>query len=328
MKNYKFRLIVSLLFTVILLIGCKQIDLQHQVLPIKKSISIATNQKVESKSIRILSFNVLCPCWAHPSYYPESTAPLLNRVLRRQVIIDLLKSYQSTVDAFTLQEVAQTEFNFFNDALKQNYQGFQANHSPNYWSSWVTNDPPWELNGNAIFIRKDRFANITFENFPASTSGNHAALFSGTIRNSNGKSIRIASVHLDSDYPYNRKDELNAVLNTWVTQENTVDIIAGDFNTETDATNIKTDIQRVGYIDVLQTLGVESQTHPWDSKYNGADNWGIIDHIISRNSTPINGKVIDFNLYQLFPNDEESRINRFLQLSGSDHFPITGSVSY
>lgn len=328
-KKTKLFIFSLLLYSITaVLIGCEKNNTLDATAPTIKSSSSLSAQKTVINEINVLSFNVLCPCWAHPSYYPASTAPLLNRVLRRQVIIDFLKSYQNTVDVFALQEVAQAEFNFFNDALKQNYQGFQANHDSNYWSSWITVNPPWEINGNALFVRKDRFTNISFQDFPASTSGNHAALFTGIIRNSNGKLIRVASVHLDSDYPYNRKAELNAVLNKWTTQTNTVDIIAGDFNTETDATNLKADILRVGYYDVLEVLGKATQTHPWDSKYNGADNWGIIDHVISRNTSAVDGKVIDFSLYQLFPNDEEMRINRNLQLCGSDHFPIMGSVSY
>ena len=275
-----------------------------------------------------MSFNILAPCWADPVYYPASSAPYLNRVDRRQSIISLLKSYQNSVDILALQEVAQVEFNYIKDALQLTHVGFQANHSSSYWSNWITSANPWELNGNAIFVRRGLFTNISFEDFPTSNSGNHSALFTGTIRNSGGKTIRAASIHLDSDHAFNRKNEMGAILNKWLTGVNTTDIIAGDFNTETDATNIQTDVRKAGYYDLLEVMGAASQTHPWDSKYYGADNWGIIDHIISRGSTPMSGSVINFNLFSLFPNDEETRISRNLQLSGSDHFPIIGSVTY
>ncbi len=293
-----------------------------------QNLSAPVSNARSSNNIRVMAFNILAPCWADPVYYPTSSAPFLNRTARRQIIIDFLKGYQNTVDVFALQEVAQVEFNFIKDALKLTHVGLQANHDPSYWSNWVTAATPWELNGNAIFVKKDRFTNIVFEDFPSSASGNHSALFTGTIRNSGGKILRVASVHLDSDYAYNRKSEMGAVLAKWKAQNNTTEIIAGDFNTETDATNIQADIQKAGYYDVLEILGTAGQTHPWDSKYNGADNWGIIDHIISRRSTPVDGSVMNFNLFNLYPNDEEMRINKNLQLSGSDHFPIMGTISY
>lgn len=274
----------------------------------------------------VLSFNVLAPCWAHPSYYPASAEPLLDRVARRRSIIDLLLAQAGTVDVIMLQEVAQAEFAFFNEALKQNFEGFYVNHAPTYWSSWITPVPAWEPNGNAIFVRRARFSTIAFRDLAASASGNHAALFSGVLKNST-KTVRAASIHLDSDSSQNRRQELGAVLAAWPAQASAVDVIAGDFNFETDAGNLKADISKAGYLNVLEQLGTATQTHPWTSSYNGADNWGIIDHIITRNSTPLSGRVIDFDLFKTYPTDEVSRINSNLRLCGSDHFPLIGSVT-
>jgi endonuclease/exonuclease/phosphatase family metal-dependent hydrolase len=320
------------LFSFLLIIGfsCKKTSFE-EVPPEIKSIGFNNNLFIETPSsnkIRVLSFNILAPCWADPSYYPASTAPLLNRLTRRKTIIDLLKSYQNSVDVFALQEVAQSEFNCLKEALKMTHIGFQANHASSYWSNWITPANPWEPNGNAIFVNKSLFTTISFEDFASSGSGNHSALFTATIKNSGGKMIRAASVHLDSDYPYNRKNELGAVLAKWLPKSNNLDIILGDFNTETDATNIQTDIKKAGYNDLLELLGTARQTHPWDSKYYGADNWGIIDHITYRNGSAVSGAVVDFNLFQLYPNNEEARININFQQSGSDHFPLTGVISY
>ena len=274
----------------------------------------------------VLSFNVLAPCWAHPSYYPASAEPLLDRVARRRTIIDFLLAQAGTVDVIMLQEVAQAEFAFFNEALKQNFEGSYVNHAPTYWSSWITPVPAWEPNGNAIFVRRARFSTIAFRDLAASASGNHAALFSGVLKNST-KTVRAASIHLDSDSSQNRRQELGAVLAAWPAQASAVDVIAGDFNFETDAGNLKADISKAGYLNVLEQLGTATQTHPWTSSYNGADNWGIIDHIITRNSTPLSGRVIDFDLFKTYPTDEVSRINSNLRLCGSDHFPVIGSVT-
>ena len=286
----------------------------------------AALNRSSASGLGVLSFNVLAPCWAHPSYYPASAEPLLDRVTRRRSIIELLLAQAATVDVIMLQEVAQAEFVFFHEALKQHFTGFYVNHAPTYWSSWITPVPAWEPNGNAIFVRRARFSTIAFRDLTASGSGNHAALFTGALKNST-KTVRAASIHLDSDSAQNRKQELAAVLAAWPVQSATVDLIAGDFNFETDAGNLKADISKAGYVNVLESLGTASQTHPWTSSYNGADNWGIIDHIITRNSTPLSGRVIDFDLFKTFPDDEVSRINANLRLCGSDHFPIIGAVT-
>jgi len=68
-------------------------------------------------------------------------------------------------------------------------------------------------------------------------------------------------------------------------------------------------------------------THPFTSTYSGNDNFGIIDHILVRGATPQDGKVLTLNVN----NDgvtEEQRINLLLQRDGSDHFVVSGSISY
>ena len=79
---------------------------------------------------------------------------------RRRSIIDFLLAQAGTVDVIMLQEVAQAEFVFFNEALRQNFEGSYVNHAPTYWSSWITPVPAWEPNGNAIFVRRARFNDV------------------------------------------------------------------------------------------------------------------------------------------------------------------------
>ena len=110
------------------------------------------------KSINVITFNILAPCWASPSYYPATTLSYLDRGYRRGQIINFLLS-QPQADVITLQEVTQIEFGFISNKLK-NYTGFMSFHAPTYWSNWITEDPPWEPNGNAIFLKKSRFKNI------------------------------------------------------------------------------------------------------------------------------------------------------------------------
>lgn len=329
MKSKGYNIYYFIFLIAIVAFGCtKENSVVYQINQKASKDLIINNEDISSNKINILCFNLLAPCWADPSYYPASSTPLLNRIDRRRIITNLLKAYQNKIDVFALQEVAQSEFNFIQDALQETHIGFQANHDPGYWSSWITPANPWELNGNAIFVNKYIFTNINFEDFPSSKSGNHSALFTGTFKNQENKNVRIASVHLDSDYPYNRKRELNAVLSKWQINKNYMDIIAGDFNTETDATNIQIDLKKAGYNDLLKDLGKATQTHPWSSKYYGSENWGIIDHIMYRNGNAVEGSVVDHNLFNLYPNDEEKRININLQKAGSDHFQLIGTIAF
>lgn len=287
--------------------------------------SAAPARAQSAGEVRVLTFNILAPCWASPSYYPVAVAPWLDRYLRRQAIIGFLKSRADSVDVFALQETTPVELAAIADALGTKWAAFQANHRPDYWSNWIVPEIPWEPNGVALVVRRSRFSNATFEDVALSDSGNHGAIFSGTL--SSGERVRVASIHLDSDHASNRKRELGALLDRLGNAKGSRDFIAGDFNFETDAGNLKTDLKRAGFASILEALGTARNTHPWDTKYNGADNWGIIDHVMARNAVPISGFVIDFDLFARYPDDEVSRIVMNLRLCGSDHFAVFASAS-
>lgn len=275
--------------------------------------------------VRILSFNVLAPCWASPEYYPASTAPRLDRFARRQAILNLLKAQADAVDIFALQETTREEFAALAAGLGDKWLGFQADHRPDYWSNWITPGLPWEPNGVALFVRRGRFGSPSFADVALSDSGNHAAVFTGLL--ADGRVVRCASLHLDSDRAANRKRELGALLQRLSPRPGQPDFLAGDFNFETDSGNLKADLRDAGFRNILEELGVAQNTHPWDTRYYGADNWGIIDHILVRQGRPAAGEVLDFGLFELYPDDEEARINENLDRCGSDHFPVYGTAA-
>lgn len=282
------------------------------------SISIFAEPVKTNHSIYVLSFNVLAPCWASPDYYPPGAASYLARELRRKHIIDFLNSVADKADIITLQETTQIEFGFFKQALQDRFYGFQAYHDPQYWSNWITKNPPWEPNGVAIFVKKTTFTNVNFLDLPLTTDGNHSAYFEG-IQKSTGLKVRAASVHLDNEKGLNRHRELSTIFQFMIPEVLTRDIVAGDFNYATRKGFLKRDIDKYNFKDTLQYLNREEWTTPFYE--NGDVNSGILDHIVVRNTLPTDGQVFNFNLWKLYPNESE-RIIANLQISGSDHFPI------
>ncbi len=304
----------------------KRIALASQALFLTFAINGAQAAPPVNDTLKIVDFNILAPCWADPTLYPTGAAAYLGRTYRQGIIIAYLKS-RSTADIITLQEVNTPEFTAINNALKKNYVGFQSFHSPSYWSQWITVNPPWEPNGNAIFLKKTKFTNIVFSDVALSTTGNHATFVTAKHSGTN-KNIRAVSLHLDSDHPQNRDRELKALLQMMPPLQNTTDIIGGDFNIDINNTGLQTDITHAGLINVLGSVGINEPTSPYSSTYYGHTPFGALDFILTRNATPLNGAVISNGLFITFPDlqDDEARIIENMRITGSDHFAVEGTV--
>jgi endonuclease/exonuclease/phosphatase family metal-dependent hydrolase len=306
----------------------KQFPLQAIFLVTMLFITIVTTTVVQAgthpSSINVVSFNVLAPCWASPSRYPQSLVPYLDRALRRALIIKFLTRASKKADIITLQETTRVEFSYFKEALQDTYYAFEVYHDPAYWSEWITTDVPWEPSGVAIFVKKTSFTNVNFRDIALSKDGNHSAYFEG-IQQSTGLLIRAASIHLDSGLDSNRYQELNALLRRMPPKSGSRDIIAGDFNQDTQTSRINQSLEENNFVDTLQYLNREEWTHPFDVEDD--KNAGILDHIIVRNTTPIEGHVFNSNLWKLYPHDESGRIIANFQIIGSDHFPLYSVVN-
>lgn len=275
--------------------------------------------------IKVLTFNILAPCWASPDLYPASAGAYLDRVYRRGKIINFLKS-KPTVDVFSLQEVTQVEYGFIQNALKKDYISFQSFHAPTYWAEWITVNPPWEPNGNAIFLKKSRFSNVSFQDVALTDDGNHAVYAQATDLNTN-KKVRIAAIHLDSDHSYNRERELKALFALMTPIAGVTDIVAGDFNIDIRYTNLQQDIVKAKFTNLLEALGISEVTSPYSSTYYAHAKFGVIDNIIIRNGQALDGAVISNGLFQLYPapKDEDPRVTLNMQITGSDHFAVEGT---
>lgn len=284
--------------------------------------------KCQADEIKVITFNILAPCWADPAIYPEMSRPYLERSYRRDKIIQFLNSHPEA-DIFALQEVTAIEFGYLNQALSTNYVGFQSFHASTYWSQYITQDPPWEPNGNALFIKKSAFKNISFSDVALSDDGNHATLAQVTHKLSK-KNMRILSIHLDSDRAYNREREFQGALALLPKTSTKIDFIAGDFNIDPTKSTLQEDIAKGGFRNILAEMGVNEVTSPYLSRYYANSVYGPIDAVLVRNAEPFAAKVFDFGLFTLYPNktDEAARITANLQICGSDHFPVTASVQF
>ena len=304
--------------------------------------SMSTTAKETGFNIKVLTFNVLAPCWASPQYYPASSLPKLERVYRRNRIIAFLnQAVSSGVGIIALQEVQIDEYPYYYSALKTLFEGFNSYHDDQYWSSWITTDPPFARNGNALFLRRDLFANWQFSDKALSDGGNHC-VYATAQDKILGRNFRIASIHLDSDNSSRRNNELTALFSSLPVQSNTVDIVAGDFNAALSSGNLSNLMKQHAFYNALDVANIAEQTHPFTTSYNRNTNWGPIDHIAYRNASiggrisatndgmpTIDNGVVDFNVWKTYPSGatyEAERINKNFDNCGSDHFPVVSTL--
>lgn len=294
-------------------------------------VGLALLQFLESPSpLRVLTYNVLAPCWVAESEYPSDSRPYLDREVRRSRILGLLQSVHPEPDLIAMQETTEVEFRAFQRALASNYVAFQAHHEPHYWSTWHAPGIPWEPNGVALFAHKRRFSDIQFRNVALSDTGNRAVSLEATHR-STQKSIRAFSVHLDADDDAKRKKELASLLHLYPRSQTYGDVILGDFNDETRESGLNLLLRTSHFLDVLGFLELERWTHPfWEGGYQSPSE-GVLDHIVVRGLKPAGGRVLDQDLWKRFPIGTEQarhRVTAAIKETGSDHFPVLGELLF
>ena len=173
-----------------------------------------------------LTFNVLAPNYAAPKYYPPIDNIYLSRHFRRSATTKFLNNIKSKCDIIALQEVTHDtiindeichirigEYNYFNDLLSDDFIGTFVPHDKSYWSNYFDKNNEnyaYIQNGNALFLRKSVFSEITWYDVPL-TTGNHAvsaiAIYSPTKR-----FIHILNVHFENLNENTRFIELSAAL--------------------------------------------------------------------------------------------------------------------
>lgn len=274
--------------------------------------------------LNLSTFNVLAPCWSNPSEYPNNSLSYLDKVKRRALIIQTIQSLAKSNDIIALQETQEDEFGYFYDAMtKAGFDGFHANHRDDYWSRYITINPPFVSNGVALFWNKKTVTVLNINASNLSDDGNHCIF---TKLKKGNKQFRLICCHLDSDTGGRRSKESKAMMDLLTPIDGMTDIIIGDLNFNIDNGPYNRIFYSNNFIDVLKSLNKEEMTHPFDFTYMGNSNYGIIDHILVRNAVPVDGKVLTFNVWNDGITSEE-RINLLLQRDGSDHFVVSGSIT-
>lgn len=111
--------------------------------------------------LKLTSWNILAPVWAHPSFYPKVSQPLLDKVARRNVIAARMREFDS--DVMHLQEVEEGELDAIraeNSDLDEKYEYLFMPFPEMFWSNWLSDvsDKKPVSNGIAVLLRKVRYA--------------------------------------------------------------------------------------------------------------------------------------------------------------------------
>lgn len=344
----------------------------HTLLALIVLFGIST---AKAEEIQFLTFNVLAPVYADPAYYFPSSIPLLQKESRRAKILQCLNIMRTTSDVIALEEVSvdtwdvidgvsylkEGEYKYFLAALEDEYYAFHCSHDKTYWSKYYDYLDPQAPNayvdtGIALFIRKSKFSNVDFQDISLGT-GNHMVLAEADAPE--GKRMRIAAIHFDSDVGGNRNLEFSHALTYMISDENVLNFMLGDFNAGFEHGTLKQEFAGSIFADTLITLektlninGLNKNTTPSTSKYTNAPFLRPIDHVIFEKNKvvpvttlwtdalqygfagyTVNG-VIDNRLFirlpelQGYDGNEEERVNQTLTEFGSDHFPVVSTLTY
>ena len=275
--------------------------------------------------IKLCTFNILAPSWASFTHYPESAFSLLDINKRRPKILETIINLAKDCDIVALQETQEDEIHYYNKLMNEiGFEGVHVNHDDSYWEKSITSDRPFVSNGVAMYWRTSTIK-IDKIHLPILSEGGNKCIVLHAKKG--GKKIRIACVHLDSDYGGRRKSEAKNLMNILTHNSEITDIVIGDLNFDADNKPYKKTFGKHKFKNVLKVVGKEEKTHPYINGYLGNSRYVIIDHILVRNGTPLDGKVVNFNVWDDGKTTEE-RVNLLLERSGSDHFPVIGIINF
>jgi len=275
--------------------------------------------------ISILTFNILAPHFADPTYYLPGMSSLLAEGYRRKGTTRFLLQIKDFCDIMAFQEVTHDpisydEFSYLVNVLGTEFSSMFVPHDINYWSEFGHN----VVNGNALFFRKSIFSTPIWYDVPLLT-GNHAIRGDVTHIGTKRK-FRILNIHLDSERDERRNVELTRALNSLCCDASTVDIVLGDFNMEPSDKAFDY-IKRAGFEDILQKLRIRTPT--FFTMVNQP-----IDHIIYRDLTmgvdiiPSKSYALGCEIWTEYPKIGPfdllagPRLKAYLDEYGSDHSPI------
>ena len=270
----------------------------------------------------IATWNVLAAPWAAASFYP---AAMDMAVLDRWVRAALVGAHAATfgADVLCLQETTPPDLVPIVSHLS-GYESFSTTNGRDLWSKWSKAEVAWEPNGTAIAWRVDAFDAITTGAVQLSDDGNIAAWMRAR-HVSSGRQVRILSVHFDADEAALRRAQLPVALGVFDAEPGCIDVVAGDCNEDTIATDLGAICDAYQFVDALTILGCTEPTHPYARPSDDYAPIARLDHVLVRGTWPISGAVIDADVWPVDVPGE--RMEEHLRRTGSDHLPVTVTVA-
>ena len=274
--------------------------------------------------ITINSMNIMAPSWASKSFYPKICIPSLDINQRKPLILKHIENNIEFSDFFCLQETQLSTNKWLKEYFESyNYTYDYTYHDDNYWNLWKSSDTIFEKNGVSLAINMNNYIDIKYYDLNFGTGGHSCAAICTSKKDK--KTIKIASVHLDSDNVHRRLIELENLKEWFKSESYHIGLIAGDFNTG--YKEIKTTLS--DFVDLIE----DKPTYPYTFKNSVHHS---IDHILydqKRMSEENTIKIFGSDLWQLYPkrigyNDYYAnlRLKSNLEILGSDHFYLNGKI--
>lgn len=307
---------------------------------------------ISGVKITLCTFNVLAPIFADPDSYPSAVTPLLGTPSPRTAVVKArlvslandayLNGSNIKVSAFFLQETQISFVNSFfgSGGLAANeWIVLVASNDVSYWSSYYETDPvklaayPWLAqtgdHGNTVLLRKSHFSDVQHTVLSAGDNGNKANRLTATY---SGKTVRFTNIHFDSDSGGRRQIETESTFAQTPLTPGVIDVIGGDFNTNTDTGNIQNNLAIEGYTNAIYALGKKDRTQPYRDSYYSSLNWSSLDHFLIRSCSVVDGYIVNLGLWETYPihitgnkdDNQDARLAAALGPggNGADHFPV------
>ena len=278
--------------------------------------------------LTLVTWNVLAAPWAAPAFYPaDMDTALLERVGRAELVGGILAAIGA--DVMCLQETTPPDLAITLARLGDAYDHTASGNGRDLWSHWSTPEHPWEPNGTAIVWRGDALTEVRTETVPISDDGNVATVLHAK-HVATGRRLRVMSVHLDADDAAIRRRQLPRALAVFEASPGsrdtaTADVVAGDCNEDMIGTDLGRISANLGFADALTVLNCTDPTHPYARPGDDYGPLARLDHVLVRDTTPIEGRVVDSGVWQV--DGPGARLARHLEKTGSDHLPVSVSLS-
>ena len=172
--------------------------------------------------------------------------------------------------------------------------------------------------------RRGAFVEVVADALVLSEDGNVATVVRARHVSSDRPS-RMMSVHLDADDPAPRRPQLRGALDAFAPVESIVDVVAGDCNEDTIATDLGRICDERDFRDALTELGRLEPTHPYARPSDDYAPLARLDHVLVRGAEPQRGSVVDSDVWGVETPGE--RLGEHLRRTGSDHLPIVVTVT-